>query len=131
MTVPWPGPPDGLSPFVLIVEDHDLAADAWRLLFEATGYRVGIAPTAAAAVRACADQPVDLMLLDLTLPDGSGLTVLAKTASAGTTPRITVALTGHDDRELTDRCYEAGCTAVLVKPVLPRDLLTRAAEWIR
>jgi CheY-like chemotaxis protein len=131
MTVPWPGPPDGVSPTVLIVEDHHLAADALRLLFEATGYRVRLAPTVAAAVSVCADQVVDLMLLDLTLPDGSGLNVLAETATAGTTPRITVALTGHDNRETAERCYEAGCAEVLVKPVLPRDLLTRAAQWVR
>jgi DNA-binding response OmpR family regulator len=131
MTAPWPGPPDGVSPGVLIVEDHPLAADALRLLFEATGYRVRIAPTAAAAVRACAERPVDLMLLDLTLPDGSGLDILSQANAAGTTPRVTVALTGHDDRDVAARCRQAGCTEVLVKPVPPRVLLTRAAEWVQ
>ena len=58
---------------VLIVEDHPLAADALRLLFEATGYRVRVASTVAQAVRACAERTADLMLLDITLPDGDGL----------------------------------------------------------
>jgi DNA-binding response OmpR family regulator len=122
---------DAQTPFdVLVVEDHPLAADAWRLIFEATGYTVRLAPTAAAAVEACAERPVDLMLLDLTLPDGSGLDVLAQTTAAGTSPRVTVALTGHDDRALADRCRSAGCIDVLVKPVTPRDLLARVPSWL-
>jgi DNA-binding response OmpR family regulator len=115
---------------VLIVEDDPLAGDALRLLFEATGYRVRLAGTVAAAARACADGPVDLMLLDLTLPDGTGLSVLTQNRAAGTMPRVTVALTGHDDAALADECRQAGCAAVLVKPVAPRELLARAAEWV-
>jgi CheY-like chemotaxis protein len=116
---------------VLIVEDHPLAADAWRLLFEATGYQVRVAGTAAEAVQACAERPTDLMLLDLTLPDGYGLEVLAKTRADGTEPRVTVALTGHDDRRIADQCRAAGCRDVLVKPVAPRDLLGRVAQWLQ
>ena len=115
---------------VLVVEDNVLAADALRLLLESAGYRVRVANTAAAAVRACAAQATDLMLLDLTLPDGSGLDALEATKAAGTAPRIIVALTGHDDRTLTDRCRSAGCQAVLLKPVPPRDLLGRLVEWL-
>lgn len=116
---------------VLIVEDHPLAADALRLLFEATGYKVRVAATAAAAIRACGDRPPDLMLLDLNLPDADGLSVLAQTKASGTAPRVTVALTGQDDRAVEDQCRALGCRAVLVKPVPPRDLLARAAEWVQ
>jgi len=115
---------------VLIVEDHPLAADALRLLFEAVGHHPRLAPSVAAAVRECADRSPDLMLLDLTLPDGDGFDVLAQTAAAGTTPRVTVALTGHDDAELTARCRRAGCADVLLKPVMPRELLARIAAWV-
>jgi CheY-like chemotaxis protein len=115
---------------VLIVEDHPLAADALRLLFEAGGYRARVAASVAEAVAACASHPADLMLLDLTLPDGDGLAVLTQAAAAGTTPRVTVALTGHDGRDLTERCRRAGCVAVLLKPVPARELLGFAAQWV-
>jgi two-component system, NtrC family, response regulator PilR len=131
MTTPWHPLPAVTPANVLIVEDHPLAADAWRLLFEATGYHVRIAATAATAVTACAERSVDLMVLDLTLPDGSGLDVLAAASAAGTAPRVTVALTGHDDRAVAEQCRRAGCIAVLVKPIAPRELLARAAEWLR
>jgi DNA-binding response OmpR family regulator len=115
---------------VLIVEDHPLAADALRLLFEAAGHQPRIAASVAAAVRECAGRPPQLMLLDLTLPDGDGFDVLAQTAAAGTSPRVTVALTGHDDRALTARCRAAGCTDVILKPIMPRELLARVATWV-
>jgi CheY-like chemotaxis protein len=115
---------------VLVVEDNMLAADALRLLLESQGYRVRVAASVAETVRACADQRVDLMLLDLTLPDGSGLDALATAHADGTTPRVIVALTGHDDRALTERCRRAGCREVLLKPVQPRELLGWVAEWL-
>jgi DNA-binding response OmpR family regulator len=115
---------------LLIVEDDPLAGDALRFLFEAAGYRVRLAANAAAAARACADGPVDLMLLDLTLPDGDGLSVMANIRAAGTMPRVTVALTGHDDAMLAEQCRQAGCVAVVIKPVPPRELLARAAQWV-
>ena len=130
MTGPLPGPPPGGSARVLIVEDHPFAADALRLIFEATGYTVRIAATAAAAVRACMDERPDLMILDLTLPDGDGLSVLEAVRAADAFPRVAVALTGHDDSVRTARCREAGCADVLLKPVPPRELLTRAAAWL-
>lgn len=115
---------------VLIVEDHPLAADALRLIFEAAGHRPRLAASVAAAVRECAGKPPQLMLLDLTLPDGDGFDVLAQTAAAGTSPGATVALTGHDDSALVARCRSAGCVDVMLKPVMPRELLARVAAWV-
>jgi DNA-binding response OmpR family regulator len=115
---------------VLIVEDHPLAADALRLIFEAVGHHPRVAASVAAAVRECASKPPQLMLLDLTLPDGDGFDVLSQTAAAGTLPHATVALTGHDDSVLAARCRSAGCVDVILKPVTPRDLLARISAWV-
>jgi DNA-binding response OmpR family regulator len=115
---------------VLIVEDSELVADALKILFESRGYSVRIAPSVEAAVDACASAPTDLMLLDLTLPDGDGLAVLAATDALGVRPRVTVALTGHDDPAVVARCRAAGCLDVLLKPVPARELLVRASAWL-
>jgi CheY-like chemotaxis protein len=69
------------------------------------------------------------MLLDLTLPDGDGLRVLRTLAAEGLAPRVSVALTGHDDPDTVQRCLDAGCAAVLGKPVPIRELLRRMATW--
>jgi len=118
------------SPTVLIVEDYALAAEAIQLLLESRGYRVRTAGSVRAAVDACAAEPMDLMLLDLTLPDGDGLLVLVGAAECGALPRTTVVLTGHDDPVIVARCRAAGCREVLLKPVAARDLLAGAARWL-
>lgn len=122
---------DGAAPaHVLIVEDSYDVSTAYRILFEARGFRATTAATVEAAVQTGMQEPVDLMLLDLTLPDGNGLQVLEALRTADRTPRVTVALTGHDDAEISRLCVEAGCREVLLKPVPPRVLLQKAGEWV-
>ena len=116
-------------PHVLLVEDHPEAAEPVQLLLEETGHRVTVAASVAEAVeRARADAP-DVMLLDLTLPDGDGLRALHTLVAERRAPRVTVALTGRDDPDTVQRCLDAGCAAVLGKPVPIRELLRRMAEW--
>lgn len=116
---------------VLIVEDSEAVADAFRVLFEHAGRRVSVAPTVAAALRAIVDDPPQVVLLDLTLPDGDGLTVAQAVRDRDEPDRpIVVALTGHDDPELRERCLERGCVDVLLKPVPARELMRRVDQWI-
>jgi DNA-binding response OmpR family regulator len=69
-----------------------------------------------------------LVLLDLTLPDGSGLDLVQPLLAAGC--KTIVALTGHDDPETRARCLAAGCADVFVKPVPARELVARSAAWL-
>ena len=115
---------------VLIVEDNDLVSSALRVLFEQTGRRVSIAATVADAISvASADRP-DLMLIDLTLPDGNGLNILEQLRRENRPPRVAVALTGHDDPAIVERCAQLGCAEVMLKPVPTRELLRRAEQWL-
>jgi two-component system, OmpR family, KDP operon response regulator KdpE len=103
---------------------------ALRILFEETGRRVTVAHSVAEAVAAAASDPPDLLLLDLTLPDGDGLEVARSLQQRGVQPLATVALTGRDDPESLRRCSDAGVTAVMVKPVPTKELLRKAEEWL-
>jgi len=118
------------SPHVLIAEDNALVSDAMRVLFEAVGYRVSIAGEVGAIIELAARDPVDLLLLDVTLKGGDGFDVLAGLRSRSARPRVIAALTGRDDPELAKRCRAEGCVAVLLKPVAPRELLRMAEEWL-
>jgi CheY-like chemotaxis protein len=115
---------------VLIVEDNDLVTGALRILFEETGRRVTVAHSVAEGIAAGSHDPPDLLLLDLTLPDGDGLEVVSRLTQHGIAPKATVALTGHDDPASLRRCEDAGITAVMVKPVPTQELLRRAREWL-
>jgi DNA-binding response OmpR family regulator len=115
---------------VLIVEDNDLVSGALRVLFEQTGRRVSIAGTVAGAIAIATEDRPDLMLVDLTLPDGSGLSILEELQRTDHSPRVSVALTGHDEPALVARCNALGCADVLLKPVATRELLRRVDEWL-
>jgi DNA-binding response OmpR family regulator len=122
-------PAHGL-PHVLIVEDDSNAADALRILFEETGHRVSLAYSAARAEKIATEDTPDLLLLDLSLPDGDGLDVLDRLRAAGTRIGTVVALTGHEGHDLEAQCREHGCTDLLTKPVSIRELIRRAPGWI-
>ena len=115
---------------MLVVEDNELVTGALRILFEETGRRVTVAHSVADAISAAASDPPDLVLLDLTLPDGDGLDVVQGLADRRVRTKAIIALTGRDDPESLRRCAEAGVTAVLLKPVPARDLLAYAKEWL-
>jgi DNA-binding response OmpR family regulator len=115
---------------LLLVEDSALVTDALRILFEGVGHRVRVASTVAAAIAACERERPDVMLLDLTLPDGDGLRVLAGLRDSHARPRITAAMTGRDEPAVRDRCLAAGCAEVLVKPVPTRELLRKIDGWL-
>ena len=108
---------------ILIVEDSPLVTDAFSVLFTEAGYDVDIAATVAEAVERGSEKQVDVMLLDLSLPDGDGLEIMDALRRRAALPRATIAMTGHSDATSRRSCLEAGCADVLVKPVPISELL--------
>ena len=108
---------------ILIVEDSPLVTDAFSVLFTEAGYDVDVAATVAEGIRRGAEKPVDVMLLDLSLPDGDGLEIIEGLKKRACLPRATLAMTGHSDATSRRTCLEAGCADVLLKPVPIGELL--------
>ena len=112
---------------VLLVEDSDAIRDAFTILLEDAGYTVLGAGTGEDALRLAADRVPDLMLLDMGLPDMTGLDVVRRVKATPQTAAIAVvAVTGRDEDADRRACLAAGCAAYIVKPVntqkLVRDL---------
>jgi DNA-binding response OmpR family regulator len=130
-TETWDAPGSAPPWHVLVVEDNSLVSDAMRILFEASGNRVSVAGSVAEALRVSEVDPADLVLLDLTLPDGDGLEVVAGCAAlSAARSSVFVALTGRDDAVTRARCLAAGCRDVLLKPVPARELVARSRSWL-
>lgn len=110
---------------VLVVEDSATVAELVRHSLESAGMSVRRAGDLVSA-RDClgADEP-DVIVLDLELPDGSGLTLLKELVTDVADPMPVVILSSHqteDDRVLG---LELGAEDYIVKPFLPRELATR------
>ena len=119
-----------MSPRILLVEDSPMISSALKVLLEAGGYDVVVASTAMEARKIGLEIRPDVLLLDITLPDEDGLSVLRTLDAEGFKPAATFAMTGHTDPETRARCIEAGCDDVLVKPVPVRQLLQIVSQAV-
>lgn len=103
---------------LMIVDDSDLVRAGLRVLLEdAPGLRlVAEAGTAAGALEICARERPDVVLLDLRLPDGSGLEVCRQMLGRHADIRI-VFLTSSDDERTVDEAIQAGAHGYLLKDI--------------
>ncbi|WP_454119347.1 response regulator [Microbacterium lacticum] len=104
---------------VLLVDDEALTLELHRsYVARLAGFRVIAECTGArAAVSAILHGPhVDLVLLDMTMPDGSGLDVLRHIRARGSAVDV-IAVTGVRDAEAVRRTVGLGVAQYLVKPV--------------
>ena len=86
---------------VLLVDDHPMIGAALDMLLRDTDYELlGRARTAAEATTALNKQKPDLLLLDVHLPDGSGLDVLQRLSRARKRPKVILVTAGMEDAQL-------------------------------
>jgi DNA-binding NarL/FixJ family response regulator len=113
---------------VLVVDDHPLWRDALARDLEAAGHRVvGTAGTVRAAVDVALATRPDVIVLDLQLPDGSGVSVLQRLAERGLSAHVLV-LTASGERSDVLDAVKAGATGYLVKSATPAELLDAVAR---
>lgn len=108
---------------ILVVDDDPAVRAVIAACVAKAGYRVDQAEDAA-ALRAWLDHGgIDLVLLDVTLPDGDGLALAREVRARGGIGVIMVTERGApDDRALG---LESGADDYLAKPIYPRELLAR------
>jgi DNA-binding NtrC family response regulator len=114
----------------LIIEDEPNERLGLSALLDAEGFRTRTADSLASARRRLAESIPELVLLDLTLPDGSGLELMEELGGASR-PDVIV-LTGHATVESAVQAIRAGARDYLVKPVdsprLREVVITLASE---
>jgi response regulator of citrate/malate metabolism len=115
---------------VLVVEDDPVAAAAHRMYVERlTGFEVAaVVHTGGAALRVLEREPVDLVLLDLHLPDGHGLQLVRTMRAAGHTADV-VAVTSARDLGVVRQAVSAGVVQYLLKPFTFPALRERLERW--
>jgi two-component system cell cycle response regulator DivK len=109
---------------VLIVEDDDLNRKLFHDMLTFEGYAARTAANGAGALKAAREQRPDLILLDIELPEGSGLDVagaLKRDATLSDVPVVAVTARAMEGDEA--RIRAGGCEGYISKPVCMQGFL--------
>lgn len=114
---------------ILLVEDEPAIADALQFVLRGEGFSPRHASTLGAARQLLAQAPADLIVLDIGLPDGSGLDYCREIRRTSATP-ILFLTARHDE---IDRILglELGADDYVVKPFSPREVVARIKAILR
>ncbi|MGN9839870.1 response regulator [Nonomuraea sp. H19] len=117
---------------VLVVEDEEITAEANRIYVERVpGFEVaGVARSGGEALRFLRKRPVDLILLDLYLPDMHGLEVCRAVRAGGLMCDI-IAVTSARDLAMVRSAVSLGISQYLLKPFTFATLLEKLTRYAR
>lgn len=116
----------GKSLYVLVVDDNGINQKVLTGLIEKHGHRVVTASTATEAMGKYLAANYDVVLMDLELPDRSGIEVThdirnLREADKASVPII--AMTGNTSQKDVEACFAAGMNDFLAKPISPERLM--------
>ena len=117
------------SPTILLVDDEDAVRTVLTFPLEKDGYVVVQAGDGEEALRRFAEQPVDLVVLDLMLPRLDGLEVCKRLRATSTVPIIM--LTARDDELDKVLGLELGADDYITKPFSIREFRSRVRALLR
>lgn len=117
------------APAVLVVEDDAEILDLIGMYLAREGYAVVRAASGGAALAAVERQPLDLVVLDLMLPDLDGMEVLRRIVARHDLPVLIVSARG----DVADRVagLRSGAEDYVVKPFAPEELVARVRALLR
>lgn len=114
---------------VLYVDDHADTVEMVTLMLNAGGFEVLAHSTIAEGLKAAAAQDFDLYLIDLWLPDGSGLDLCKKIREFdSTTPVVFYSAAAYEDDRAA--ALDSGGQAYLIKPTDSPDLCARLFQLL-
>ena len=115
-------------PRILVVEDEPAIAESIAYSLRRDGFTVTVAPTLAAAERELAH--IDLVVLDLMLPDGSGFDLIGQIRRSGQGTAVIV-LSSRDGEADRVAALETGADDYVNKPFSPREIVARVRAVLR
>jgi DNA-binding response OmpR family regulator len=116
---------------VLVVDDEPNIVMSLRFLMEREGFQVEVAATGEAAVAALDRQPVDLVLLDVMMPQLDGFEVCQRIrANPAWRDTKIVMLTAKGRDVERDKGMALGADAYVTKPFSTRDLVARVKQML-
>jgi two-component system catabolic regulation response regulator CreB len=117
-----------MSQRILVVEDEPAIAESIAYALTRDGFSVELCATAGAARPAASS--VELVVLDLMLPDGSGFDLIAGWRKLGVVTPIIV-LSSRDEEADRIAALESGADDYVTKPFSPREVVARVRAVLR
>jgi len=116
---------------VLIVDDDEQLCLLLEKLISKLGHTSSVVHSVSAALAASSADEFDLVMLDLELPDGNGLSALADLRVAPSSPEVII-ITGTGNIEGAELAFKYGAWDFIPKPLNPSEVIlsiTRALEY--
>lgn len=113
---------------VVLADDHAVLRTGIRLLLEQEGITaVGEAATATEAVECAAEHEPDIVLMDVTMPGGSGIDAIPRVLEASPRSRVLM-LSMHDDPTYVHGAFSAGASGYVLKDAADAELVAAIRE---
>jgi two-component system, OmpR family, response regulator RegX3 len=116
-------------PTILLVEDERAITEPLAEALEREGFDAAVAGTAAEAIKKANAKGPDLVLLDIGLPDGSGLDVCRELRKQSEVPIIMLTARGSEADRVAG--LELGADDYIVKPFSAREVMARVRAVLR
>lgn len=114
---------------LLLVEDEPLVREIVTDYFENEQWTIFEAETGILALDLFESQPIDLVILDIMLPELDGWTVCRQIRKSSDVPIIMLTAKGEDDEKILG--YELGADDYVTKPFSPRVLVAQAKALLK
>jgi two-component system KDP operon response regulator KdpE len=118
-----------VSTRVLVVDDEPQFLRALATNLRGAGYEVETAATGAEALAAAGMRPPDAVILDLLLPDTSGIEVCRELRTWSDAPIVLVSAVGEEEEKI--KALDAGADDYVTKPFAIGELLARLRAALR
>jgi two-component system cell cycle response regulator DivK len=130
-TVEAPKDMNGSAKTVMVVEDNDLNMKLFHDLLEAHGYNIIQTKDGMEALRLAREHRPDLILMDIQLPEVSGLEVTKWIKEDDSLKSIpVVAVTAFAMKGDEEKIREGGCEAYIAKPISVTSFLQTVAHFL-
>jgi DNA-binding response OmpR family regulator len=116
---------------LLVVDDDFPTCDFLKAFFSHRGYKVFIANDGGHAIGIVKEEKLDIILLDIRMPDFSGIEILQKIKEIDKNPKV-IMMSAVDEKVVVELAMKYGAVDYITKPLslewLERDVLLKALE---
>ena len=116
---------------ILVIDDDDQARMLFQLALTEAGYRVLIAENGKHGLRLVEHQEVDLMLVDILMPDMDGLELIPLLRRMQPASKILAMSGGSGEWDYLDTAKHLGANDTLKKPFSPQELLDAVSTQLK